>query len=158
MADTPAASNVAMPASSSVAALIRGGPVPPAPLPEPKVEVEQGLEPELLEHDGVARLGRSMAGDQPRARRPGARRRCDERRGAGDEPVEHDRDAGRGRREMTPTSAAISRPPTAASDADRVAGPGRCRRERRVDDGDLARTASRRGRSRGRSPRPAAGR
>ena len=65
------------------------------PLAEAQREVEVGREPEVLEHHGVAGLGRAVRGEE-RVARVGGERHRDERGGARDKAVEDHGDAAGG--------------------------------------------------------------
>ena len=80
----------------------------------------------------MTRLDAAVAGDAARRDRGQEARRKQGGR-AGDEPVQDDRDAGRRSRPMiTPTSAPISSPPTAASTPTASSGSGAFLRQRRA--------------------------
>ena len=156
--DTPAGSNVAMPASSSVAERIRGR-ASAAPLPSPsrRSRSNSGSSPSCSITTSVARLGRSVAGDQPRAD-AGRHGRCDECRGAGDEPVEDDRRAGLGGNEDRADECRDLEPSDGGQRTERVVRARSMQLERLLDHGHLPADRLRhRGRSRGRSRRPEAG-
>ena len=87
--ETAADANVAIPSRSRTPASISWmASAAPGTLPEPELEVEQGPQAELLEHDGVTGLGAEMSRDD--AFNDGRRQpRGDEGRCATNEPVEH---------------------------------------------------------------------